>query len=104
MKRVRTLSSHVLVPGICAGVYDKSWEPRINARPGQTMGELGVKGPDDVVLVSALRTAMAKGNKGSFVDTRPEDMLVPVLSAVCDRVGLDKKEVDDIVIGNCNPA
>lgn len=68
------------------------------------MGDLGVKGPDDVVVVSALRTALAKGNKGSFVDTRPEDMLIPVLAACCDNVGLDKKVVEDIVIGNCNPA
>merc|ERR1719460_1737828 len=29
-------------------------------------------------------------------------MLAPVLAAVCDKVGLDKKHVDDIVIGNVN--
>merc|ERR1739845_178145 len=50
------------------------------------------------------RTGMAKANKGSFKDTRPEDMLSPVLAAVCDQVGLDKGLVDDIVVGNCNGA
>merc|ERR1719460_2860690 len=29
-------------------------------------------------------------------------MLAPVLAAVCDKVGLDKNQVDDIVIGNVN--
>lgn len=104
MKRVQTIASHLIAPEACAGVYDAKWEPRLNARPGQTMGEVGVKGDNDVVVVSALRTALARGNKGSFVDTRPEDMLIPVLSALCDRVGLDKKVVEDVVIGNCNPS
>jgi len=67
------------------------------------MGTIGVKHPDDVVIVAALRTAMGKANKGSFKDTTPEDMLSPVLAAVCERVGLDKRVVDDIVVGNCNP-
>merc|ERR1719510_2520940 len=30
-------------------------------------------------------------------------MLSPVLGAVCDKVGLKKGLVDDIVCGNCNP-
>mmetsp|Transcript_127957 Transcript_127957/g.272876 ORF Transcript_127957/g.272876 Transcript_127957/m.272876 type:complete len:471 (-) Transcript_127957:96-1508(-) len=86
-----------------ASGFDASWQPRLTAKPGQTMGKLGVKDPEDVVIVSALRTAMAKANKGSFKDTHPEDMLSPVLAAVCEKVGLDKKMVDDIVVGNCNP-
>uniref|UniRef100_A0A7R9ZYI1 acetyl-CoA C-acyltransferase n=1 Tax=Pyrodinium bahamense TaxID=73915 RepID=A0A7R9ZYI1_9DINO len=114
-KRVQILAAHlVTAPAngkLAAAVtakkgasgFDETWEPRLTAKPGQTMGTLGVKHPDDVVVVSALRTAMAKANKGSFKDTAPEDMLVPVLAAVCERAGLDKKAVDDIVVGNCNP-
>merc|ERR1719229_1926713 len=30
-------------------------------------------------------------------------MIFPVLAAVCERAGVDKGVVDDIVIGNCNP-
>lgn len=102
MKRVQTVSSHVLASAPCAA-FDASWQPRNTARAGQTMGELGKKSPDDVVVVSAFRTPLAKANKGSFVDTRPEDMLAAVLAAVSEKVGLDKKLVDDIVVGNCVP-
>lgn len=115
LKRVQVLSAHLVTapPGgrlsavatakKGASGFDENWEPRFVAKPGQTMGTLGVKHPDDVVIVSALRSAMGKANKGSFKDTAPEDMLSPVLGAVCERVGLNKKEVDDIVVGNCNP-
>jgi len=66
------------------------------------MGELGKKHPDDVVIVSALRSALTKSKTGGFKDTYAEDVLAPVLAATCERVGLDKKHVDDIVIGNVN--
>jgi len=115
-KRVQVISAHlVTAPRSGDGLravgtakkgasgFDETWEPRFVAKPGQTMGTLGVKHPDDVVIVSALRTAMGKANKGSFKDTAPEDMLSPVLAAVCEKAGLDKKQVDDIVVGNCNP-
>jgi len=96
-RRLQALFAHVT-----AG-FDANWQPRPSAKPGQTLGQVGVKGPDDVVIVSAVRTAMAKSNKGSFKDTRAEDMLSPVLAAACDRVGLNKNLVDDITIGNVNP-
>eukprot|EP00408_Alexandrium_pacificum_P016819 CAMPEP_0171187830 /NCGR_PEP_ID=MMETSP0790-20130122/17521_1 /TAXON_ID=2925 /ORGANISM="Alexandrium catenella, Strain OF101" /LENGTH=462 /DNA_ID=CAMNT_0011652899 /DNA_START=70 /DNA_END=1458 /DNA_ORIENTATION=- len=114
-RRVQVLSAHLVTTPRTARLsaeatakkgasgFDENWEPRFVAKPGQTMGTLGVKHPDDVVVVSALRSAMGKANKGSFKDTAPEDMLSPVLAAVCEKVGLNKKEVDDIVIGNCNP-
>jgi len=66
------------------------------------MGELGKKQPDDVVIVCALRSAQTKSKTGGFKDTYAEDVLAPVLAAVCDKVGLDKREVDDIVVGNVN--
>lgn len=110
MNRLNVLTSHItaisadlaLEPRTVAA-FDANWEHRSTAKPGQTIGQLGKKDPDDVVIVSALRTALAKANKGSFKDTHPEDMLAPVLAAVCDQVGLDKGKVDDIIVGNCNP-
>merc|ERR1719401_2021515 len=110
MNRVRVVSSHCSAPlcaeataNVSAAGFDANWKPRLTAQRGQTMGELGKKSADDVVIVAALRTAMGKANKGSFKDTAAEDMLSPVLAAVCDKVGLDKRMVDDIVVGNCNP-
>merc|ERR1719356_716471 len=101
LRRVQILSSHLTAQGVAG--FDAKWEPRLVAKPGQTMDKLGVKNPDDVVIVSALRSAMGKANKGSFKDMPPEDMLSPVLAAVVDKVGLKKDMVDDIVVGNCNP-
>jgi acetyl-CoA acyltransferase 1 len=80
--------------------FNENWQPRLTAKPGQTIGELGKKHPDDVVIVSALRTALTKSKTGGFKDTWAEDMLAPVLAAVCEKVNLNKKLVDDIVVGN----
>lgn len=90
------------VAGKGASGFDENWQPRLTGRLGQTMGELGRKQSDDVVIVSALRSAQTKSKTGGFKDTYAEDMLAPILAAVCDRVGLDKAHVDDIVIGNVN--
>jgi len=53
------------------------------------------------VIVSAVRTAIGKGRKGTFKDTFPDDMLAAVLKAVVERVNLDKALVEDIQVGNC---
>jgi acetyl-CoA acyltransferase 1 len=37
------------------------------------------KNPDDVVIVSALRTAITRAGKGYFKDSFPEDMLAGIL-------------------------
>lgn len=70
------------------------------AQSNATAASARPKHDDDIVIVSALRTAIGKAKRGQFKDTHPTTMLVPVLAAVCDSVGLDKKHVDDIVVGN----
>mmetsp|Transcript_2270 Transcript_2270/g.2667 ORF Transcript_2270/g.2667 Transcript_2270/m.2667 type:complete len:432 (+) Transcript_2270:24-1319(+) len=61
---------------------------------------VGAKRPDDVVIVSALRTAIGKARKGSFKDTLPDTLLTAVLKATVDQTGLKPEVVDDIVVGN----
>ncbi|KAG8892301.1 3-ketoacyl-CoA thiolase with broad chain length specificity [Tulasnella sp. 408] len=61
------------------------------------------KRDDDVVIVSALRTAVTKGRKGGFKDTQPEEMLAAVLKAVYTSVKLDPKLIEDIAVGNVLP-
>ncbi|PVV00274.1 hypothetical protein BB560_005351 [Smittium megazygosporum] len=65
--------------------------------------QIGVKSPDDVVIVSAVRTALTKGGKGGFKDTNAEYLLSCVLRAVLQRVNLDPALVDDVVVGNVLP-
>ncbi|PPQ76193.1 hypothetical protein CVT24_002796 [Panaeolus cyanescens] len=61
------------------------------------------KHPDDVVIVSAVRSAITKGKKGGFKDTRPELILSHVLRAAYTRANLDPKLIDDISVGNVLP-
>lgn len=58
---------------------------------------------DDVVIVSAIRSAMTKGRKGGFKDTKPDFILSNVLRSVYSRVNLDPKLIEDIAVGNVLP-
>ena len=54
----------------------------------------------DAYIVTSIRTPGCKRGKGAFKDTRPEDLLSFILSAAVDKTdNLEKKSVDDIMIG-----
>jgi len=53
----------------------------------------------DAYIVSAVRTPGCRRNKGALAQTRPEELLVQALNGAIDKIGLDKGEVDDIMIG-----
>lgn len=54
----------------------------------------------DAYIVTSIRTPGCKRNKGAFKDTRPEDLLSFILNAVVEKTkGLEKKDVEDIMIG-----
>lgn len=44
---------------------------------------VGVKSPEDVVVVSAVRTALAKGKKGGFKDVLADGNLLDFISSIC---------------------
>ncbi|KAF9975648.1 3-ketoacyl-CoA thiolase with broad chain length specificity [Actinomortierella ambigua] len=63
--------------------------------------KIGVKSPEDVVIVDAVRTPIAKGKRGGFKNTVPEDLLAAALIGIKERnPKLDPKLVDDICVGN----
>ncbi|KAJ1982286.1 3-ketoacyl-CoA thiolase with broad chain length specificity [Dimargaris xerosporica] len=62
--------------------------------------KIGAKSPEDVVIVTALRTPIARARRGQFKDTPPEDLLAEVLKAVVKRSHIDPAMVDDICVGN----
>lgn len=64
----------------------------------------GSKSPDDVVIVSALRTAIGKARKGAFKDTTPDTLLRGVLKATMDRTGVKHTDVGDVCVGNVQMA
>lgn len=67
---------------------------------GPAMGAVGSKSPDDVVIVSALRTPIGRAKKGIFKDTMPDDLLKVVLEGVVKQSGINPKEVGDVMVGN----
>jgi acetyl-CoA acyltransferase len=58
----------------------------------------------DVVIVSAVRTAVGKATKGTLRTTRPDDMAATAIKGALERVPqLDVKEIEDVVIGCAMP-
>jgi acetyl-CoA acyltransferase 1 len=66
-------------------------------------GALLQKHDDDVVIVSAVRSAITKSKKGGFKDTKPELILSHVFRAAYTKVNLDPKLIQDISVGNVLP-
>jgi acetyl-CoA acyltransferase len=60
--------------------------------------------PDDVVIVSAVRTAVAKGKKdGALASTHPVELSALVMKVALDRAGVDAAMVDDVAWGCAMP-
>ncbi len=58
----------------------------------------------DAYIVTSVRTPGCRRGKGAFKDTRPEDLLSFILNAAMERTpGLDKGQVDDVMIGCAFP-
>ena len=58
----------------------------------------------EAVIVSRARTAIGRAKKGSLRDTRPEYFASKMLEGLVERTpGLEKKMVDDIVLGCAMP-
>jgi len=64
------------------------------------LGAIGTKSPDDVVIVSALRTPICRAKKGGFKDTYPDDLLKAVLEGVVKEAGIKHELVGDVKVGN----
>ncbi|MET0646329.1 MAG: acetyl-CoA C-acyltransferase [Pyrinomonadaceae bacterium] len=58
----------------------------------------------DAVIVSAVRTAVGKAPKGTLKNTRPDEMGAAVIEeAVRRAAGLEKSEIEDVVMGCAMP-
>ncbi len=58
----------------------------------------------EVVIVSAVRTAVGKASKGTLRSVRPDDLAATAIMGALARVPqLDKREIDDVVIGCAMP-
>ncbi|KAB5576213.1 3-ketoacyl-CoA thiolase [Coniochaeta sp. 2T2.1] len=68
--------------------------------PGNAVSQITQKNADDVVITLAVRTPLAKANKGGFKDTSLEYMVYALLKEVNERSNLDPALVEDICLGN----
>ena len=65
-----------------------------------TANKIGYKSPEDVVVVSALRTPITRARKGGLKDTLPEELLSHVFKGIIQQTGIDPVLVQDITVGN----
>lgn len=57
----------------------------------------------DVVIAGYKRSAFQLANKGSFVKTRPDDMLAAVVKALIADTGVDANLIEDLAVGCAFP-
>lgn len=57
----------------------------------------------DAYIVSAVRTPGCRRKKGALAQTRPEKLISHIVASAIDKIGLDKGEVDDFILGCAFP-
>jgi len=57
----------------------------------------------DAYIVEAVRTPGCRRNKGLLAQTRPEELIQTALMGLMDRAGVEKKAVDDVMMGCAFP-
>lgn len=58
----------------------------------------------DAYIVKAYRTAVGKAPRGTFRFKRPDEMAAEVIAHMMKELpGLDKKRIDDVIVGNAMP-
>lgn len=57
----------------------------------------------EAVIVSAVRTPVGRGIKGTLANTRPDDLAALVLEEAVKRAGIDKALVEDVYLGCAIP-
>lgn len=65
--------------------------------------KIGVKSPEDIVIVSALRSAITRARKGGFKDSFSEEILAGVFKGILEQTKIDPTLVNDICVGGVLP-
>ncbi|ADV19636.1 acetyl-CoA C-acyltransferase, putative [Cryptococcus gattii WM276] len=74
-----------------------------NSIPSLGRARLLINSSDDVVIVSAVRTPIAKAKKGGFKDCCPEDLLAAVFTEAVKRGKVSPSQIQDVAVGNVLP-
>uniref|UniRef100_A0AAY5KCW0 Acetyl-CoA acyltransferase 1 n=1 Tax=Esox lucius TaxID=8010 RepID=A0AAY5KCW0_ESOLU len=92
MNRVKVVFGHLSPPN----TFKSHSGPVISGEQCKALST----GPDDIVVVHGVRTAIGKAKRGSFKDTTPDELLSSVMTAVLADVGLSPERLGDICVGN----
>lgn len=57
----------------------------------------------EVAIISATRTPIGKAKRGSFKNTRPDDLLGAALKAAISQASIDPADLDDLIVGTAMP-
>lgn len=57
----------------------------------------------EAVIVSAVRTPVGRGKKGTLVNTRPDDLGTLVIAEAVKRAGIEKEQIEDVIMGCAMP-
>ncbi|WVQ84687.1 hypothetical protein IAT38_006842 [Cryptococcus sp. DSM 104549] len=68
--------------------------------PSFGRARLLINSADDVVIVSATRTALTKAKKGGFKDATVEELLAAVLADTLKRSKIEPSKIEDIAVGS----
>src|SRR4029077_8006121 len=107
-------------PVFCTGTATRwRWSVRVGPRPvvsprsgvltewgspAKSREESTMRKMREAVIVATARTGMAKSFRGSFNQTRPDDMAAHCIKPLLQKVPqLDPKEIDDVVMGTGFP-
>ncbi len=71
-----------------------------SSKDSSSLQSIKSKNPDDVVVIAAYRTPIAKGFKGSFKDFHSEDLLFHLLNEFKKKGVIDFSKIEDIACGN----
>ncbi len=64
----------------------------------------GMNAMSEVVIVSAVRTAVGKAPRGTLKTTRPDDLAAAAITGALERIPqLDKAEIEDVILGCAMP-
>lgn len=79
-------------------------DPRVTPVNTAGLGKTGSKSPDDIVIVRAVRTPIAKAKRGGFKDASPDQLLTPLIKNILEQVPQVKpNEIGDLVVGTVLP-
>src|SRR6187402_718208 len=102
-ERLASILNHVRKESGLSSLYVWNFNDPIAAAKERTDSGFRLeKHPDDIVITLALRTALAKGFKGSFRDSDFGFLVYSLLKEVNSKSGLDPDLVEDICVGNVN--